>query len=302
VSFYNNVSTLISTQPLSGSNPNTATFTVSSLPATPSSNSITAVYNGDSNFVTSTSNAVNQVVQNTTVTSLSLSSGTNPSPTGQALTFKAAVTPSSATGTITFYDGVTQLAVVSLSGGTANYPASTLSTGAHALKAVYSGDANDAASTSTILTQTVTGSATITLSAAPNPSVSGQGVLLTATVTTGATGTVSFYDNVSTLISTQPLSGGTPNTAAYTVSNLPAAPSPNSLTAVYSGDSNFSPSTSNALSQIVQNTTVTSLSLSSGTNPSTTGQALTFQPPLRPRRPAGRSRSSTAQLKSAWRL
>jgi large repetitive protein len=288
VSFYDNVSTLISTQPLSGGTPNTATYTVSNLAAAPSPNSITAIYSGDSNNATSTSSAVNQVVQNITVTSLSLSAGTNPSASGLSLTFKAAVTPSAATGTITFFDGATQLGVMNLSGGTASYTTSALAAGVHSLKVVYSGDTNDATSTSTILTQTVTGSSTTTLTAAPNPSVSGQGVLLTATVTTGATGTVSFYDNVSTLIFTQPLNGGNPNTAAYTVSNLPVAPSPNSITAVYSGDSNFSTSTSSAVNQIVMNTTVTSLILSSGTNPSTVGQALTFEASVTPSSATGK--------------
>ena len=143
VSFYNNVSNLISTQPLSGANPNTATFTVSNLAAAPSSNSITATYNGDINYATSTSNAINQVVQNTTVTSLSLSLGTNPSTASQSLTFKATVTPSAAGGTVTFFDGATQIGIGTLIGGTATLTTSALTAGAHSLKAVYGGDTKD---------------------------------------------------------------------------------------------------------------------------------------------------------------
>lgn len=282
VSFYNNAVTLLGTQSLSAGTPNTAALTVSNLLPVPNPNSITAVYNGDANYATSTSNAISQTVKNTTVTALTLSSGTNPSLVGQSLTFKATVTPSASTGSITFFDGTTQLGVANLSSGSATLTVSTLAEGTHSLKAVYAGDANDAGSTSTILAQDVNIGSTTTLTAAPNPSVSGQGVILTATVTTGATGTVSFYDNAVTLLGTQTLSGSSPNTAVLTVSNLPAAPAVNSLTAVYNGDTNYAASTSKAVSQVVKNTTVTSLSLTAGTDPSIAGQSLTFKASVTP--------------------
>ena len=58
------------------------------------------------------------------------------------------------TGTVTFYDGVTSLGVVALTGDSAQISKSTLSVGSHTMKVVYSGDSNFT-SDSTILTQVV---------------------------------------------------------------------------------------------------------------------------------------------------
>src|SRR5207245_7492102 len=56
------------------------------------SHSITAVYAGDGNFATSTSNTVNQSVGQA-ATSTTLSSSANPSVFGQSVTFTATVAP-----------------------------------------------------------------------------------------------------------------------------------------------------------------------------------------------------------------
>jgi hypothetical protein len=80
------------------------------------------------------------------------------------------------------------------------------------------------------------------LTSAPDPSGFGQPKVLTATVTGASgtpTGTVSFLDGV-TPLGTAPLNGS--GVATLTVSSLGVGS--HSLTAVYSGDSNFSASTS----------------------------------------------------------
>ena len=71
-----------------------------------------------------------------------ITSTKNPSNFGDAVTFKATVTgavylPS---GSITFKDGTTELAIVTMSGGSASYSMSTLSLGTHEITASYSGD------------------------------------------------------------------------------------------------------------------------------------------------------------------
>src|SRR5207247_9140460 len=66
-----------------------ATFATSAL--TVGSHSITARYNGDTNFSGSTSTALTQTV-NKASTTTSLTSGTNPSVFGQSVTFTATVT------------------------------------------------------------------------------------------------------------------------------------------------------------------------------------------------------------------
>src|ERR1019366_144346 len=99
----------------------------------------------------------------------------------------------------------------------------------------------------------------------------------TATVTgTGATGTVNFKDGASSIsgCSAQTVASGT---ATCTTTTIPVSGSPHSITAVYSGDTNFTGSTSSAVSQTVsQASTTTSLSRTSGSSPSTYGSSLTF--------------------------
>ena len=99
------------------------------------------------------------------------------------------------------------------------------------------------------------GTTTTTLLSSPNPSLLGQPVTLTATVTpvgaTGVpTGTVTFRDGANSL-GTVSMGGGS---AALTLSSL--AVGVHTITAVYSGDGAFSPSTSAALTQTVGTATV----------------------------------------------
>ncbi len=105
-----------------------------------------------------------------------------------------------------------------------------------------------------------------------NPSNYGQSVTLTATVTSTSgtpTGTVIFYDGSTTLGSATLASGST----TLSTSSLPAGS--NSITASYQGSSSFAPSTSAALTQVV-NGAATTTSLVSSLNPSNSGQSVTF--------------------------
>jgi hypothetical protein len=130
------------------------TFTTSALSV--GSNSITAVYGGDSNLVGNTSKAVKQVVNKATTTT-ALASAQNPSNFGQPVTFTASVGPQfsgTVIGTVTFYDGTTALHTVRLSGGTATFTTSKLASGTHSIMATYSGNISFSGS-SVLLTQTV---------------------------------------------------------------------------------------------------------------------------------------------------
>jgi len=91
------------------------------------SHNITAVYGGDTKFLGSTSNVVVQKVHYDTKTSLT--SSTNPSISGQSVTFTATVTAAAGTptGTVTFNDGSAVLKTVTLGGGKAIYTTSALS-------------------------------------------------------------------------------------------------------------------------------------------------------------------------------
>jgi hypothetical protein len=112
------------------------------------------------------------------------------------------------------------------------------------------------------------------LASSQNPSVFGQPVTFTATVTPKSgsgtpTGFVDFKDG-STLLQTVPVSGGA---AALQISLLGVGT--HAITALYSGDTNFVGSISNALSQMV-NKANTTTSVTSNANPSVFGQAVTF--------------------------
>jgi hypothetical protein len=114
------------------------------------------VYGGDSTLLGSTSKPVQQVVNKATTTT-TLASSLNPSNFGQSVTFTASVTPQfsgTVKGSVTFYDGTTALKMVALSGGTAKFTTSTLTSGAHNITATYNGSTSFIGSSAS-LTQTV---------------------------------------------------------------------------------------------------------------------------------------------------
>ena len=148
--------------------------------------------------------------------------------------------------------------------------------GSQSITVVYSGDSNYSPSTSAALSQTVNQDATTTkVTSSSNPSVYGQSVTFTATVSAASpgsgspTGTVTFYDGATSLGS------GTLDGTTNTLSTTFVAVGAQSITAVYSGDPNFTTSTSTALTQTVNQDSSTTTIVSS-VNPSVYGQPLTF--------------------------
>jgi uncharacterized repeat protein (TIGR03803 family) len=175
------------------------------------------------------------------------------------VTLSAIVTASSGsgtpTGTVTFYNGTTQIGQPeNLSGGssTVNYDTSSLAAKTYSITATYSGDNSYSGSTSLAETLTVTsaqGATTTSLSITATPSSTqsdlGSSVTLSATVSHASgsaspTGTITFL-NGSTTLGTGALSGGV---ATFTTSSLSA--NQYSVTASYSGDNNYSDSISEA--------------------------------------------------------
>ncbi len=259
---------------------NYAQFTLSTLST--GSHSMTAKYNGNVPFAASTSAVLTQTV-NLPATSTYLSSSVNPAPYGQTLTLVATIQPpgsGSATGTVTFLDGATTLGTVNVSNNLAQLSVPTLTLGVHTLTAQYSGDTKFAGSTSAPLTETINTSATTTtVSPNINPSTLGQTVVLTAVVQPSAggtvTGTVSFLDGTTSL-GTATVSS---NIAQLSLSSLSVGS--HSITAKYSGDNNFTASTSTAVTQTV-NPATTSTSVASSLNPATYGQSLVFTATVQP--------------------
>ncbi|MFZ1084338.1 MAG: kelch repeat-containing protein [Terracidiphilus sp.] len=92
-------------------------------------------------------------------TTTTLTSSPNPSSFAQLVTFTATVTSQysgTATGTVTFSNQSTALGTATVNGGVAVFATLTLQQGTDTITAVYSGDANFAASTSNTLSQAVT--------------------------------------------------------------------------------------------------------------------------------------------------
>ena len=234
-----------------------ATFTTATLPM--GSNSITAVYGGDTNFTGSTSAILTQTV-NKTATTTTVSSSSNSSVFSQSVTFTAAVTASAGTGTptgtVTFKNGSTTLGSPTLDGtGHATLAITTLAVGTASITATYNGDSNFGTSTSTALTQTVKQAGTsTTLTSSPNPSNHNQSVTFTATVTVTApgtatpnSGTVTFKEANRTLGTATLNASGQ---AIFSISNL--SKGANQIVAVYGGSASFLTSTSSALTQTVK--------------------------------------------------
>jgi hypothetical protein len=116
---------------------------------------VTAVYSGDAIYDPgngSLSHVVGKAATTTTV-----ASAINPAEVGDAVSFTATVSSPAAgfTGEVELFDGTTSIGKAMLSGGTAKVTTSTLVVAAHAVTAMYKGDANFAPSTSSALTETV---------------------------------------------------------------------------------------------------------------------------------------------------
>jgi autotransporter-associated beta strand protein/adhesin HecA-like repeat protein len=262
-----------------------ATFNTATLGV--GNHTITAAYSGDGNYNLSTSAALTQTVNRANTATVVITS-TNPSVFGQPVTFTAlVVSPVPAatgtpTGTVTFQEGSTVLATVPLNAsGQASFVTPTLRVGSHTITATYGGDVNFNPSTAGPLTQSVNrADVTASLTSSANPSVLGQTVTFTATLTATSpgsgtpTGTITFTVD------------GTAQTPAVSIANGQATfsiatlgPGNHTITAAYSGDSNFNTASPVALTQTVTAVTkaATSTAITSSVNPSILGQAVNFK-------------------------
>jgi hypothetical protein len=209
---------------------------------------VDASYSGDSVYVGSVSNTV-LLTAAPVNTSLTLTASPNSSILlGQSVTLTAVLSPFTVGPPTTttdgqhvkFFSGGTLLGTGTLAGGVATLTTTTLSAGADALSAVFSGDANYNPSTSNTVTATVS---KVVLSSSVNPSTYTQSVTFTATLPSGKTGTVTFLDG-STTIGTGVISSAT---ATFTTATL--------LVGSHNITAKFSSDTSDVLVQVVNKAT-----------------------------------------------
>jgi hypothetical protein len=259
VTFTSGGSTLIGT-----SNVVNGIATISTSTLSVGNTTITATYSGDGNNNASVDSLVQAINKGTP--SMSMTSSANPSLINQSVTLTATL-PSSATGSVTFSNGGAAFGTSPVTNGIATFATSNLPLGSNSISADYSGDSNyNAASAS--LTQTVNkATPTITVTT-PGPSIFGNNVTITATVPSGVTGSIVFT-NGATSLGTATISS---NTAFVTTSILPVGS--NTITASYSGDSNYNPATGGVV-QIVNKASPLS-TLTSSLNPAPGGASVTL--------------------------
>ncbi|HEV7723266.1 MAG TPA: Ig-like domain repeat protein [Iamia sp.] len=204
---------------------------------------VSAVYSGDTDHAGSTG------VGGVSVGKIETTTGVTPSPAsplvGEDVTFTASVSPSNATGTVTFkVDGSTVGSPVALAGGTATSSSvSGLARGSHVVEAAYSGDASRAISTSGPVTFTVARrSTTTTVDVTPDDPERGDLVSFSATVDPAPEGgTVQFTYDGSAYGS--PVAVG-PGGVATTEASTDLLAGDHLVAATYSGDDRFAPSSS----------------------------------------------------------
>lgn len=241
VTFYDG-GTPIGTATVSGT---TASLTLSNLSV--GSHSITASYDGDSNNNPATGGTTVPVTRATP--SIAVNASSTAASNGMSVAVVAAVTGAgSPTGTVTFYEGSTQLGSAALSGSSAILMLSSYPLGSHTFTAIYNGDTNNASVRSAAATMPVVKAATtLSVSSATTSPAAAQSVTLTATLSSAIspTGAVTFKDGTAVL-GTATLSG---TTAIFTTTAL--AMGAHSITAVYAGDSKNAGATSSAITLTV---------------------------------------------------
>src|ERR1019366_7667082 len=243
--------TTCGSQSIDGSGVATCTTTALSAGA---NQTITATYSGDGTYAGSF-NTVNQTVTPPlTTTNTNVVSSGSASVAGSPVTFTATVTPIHDGGNVAFSGGgITTCGAKALNGsGVATCTTTALSAGANqTITDTYSGDGTYAGSFNTV-NQTVTTATTTGVTGSPNPSTVGGSVTFTATVTPIPDG-----GNVA-------FSGGGITTCGATALTAGAN---QTITATYSGDTNFAGSTGTT-TQTVNAPSTTSTVVSSSPNPS----------------------------------
>lgn len=264
--------------PMSG---NTATLTLSSLTA--ANHQVRATYDGDANFNVSSSAQITQGV-NRSHTSTTVTSTSEPSVTGQPVSFTATVSstaPGTGTpdGQVQFYtDGVALGDPVALNNGAAtSISTDSLGPGPHNVEADYLGTSNYAGSTGTTQQDVGQAATTTQVSSEANPSVHGQPVIFDATVSVAAPGSGTPTGQVQFFVDGVPrgVPVGLTNGAASSAPISDLTTTTHQVSAQYLGSAGFATSTSDPIAQVV-NKAKTSTTLTSSANPSVWGQPVTF--------------------------
>jgi Bacterial Ig-like domain (group 3) len=191
-----------------------ATITVSDLSA--GSHSLFAAYGGDLLHAASSSNQVSQTVSPIATATTLTDNGPNASIGGQTATFTITVSPAVPDKeTVSLIDTSNGDAIVgtgTFSGGTAVISISSLPVGQHVIEAVYPGDADYSASTSSTVTQLVDGAPFVTTQPINQSVVNGYSGTFSAASGGYPTPTVQWQVSIDGGMSFNPIGGATSTT------------------------------------------------------------------------------------------
>jgi hypothetical protein len=213
---------------------------------------------------------------------IGITASANPAAFGQTVVLTATVSGTGATptGTVQFKDGGTDIgSAQTLSSGQATL-SGTYAVGNHTITVAYVGDTNYNAGTGSLTGNPLVvglSNTTTTVTGPGAATVTGQSATFTATVAAVApgtgtpTGTVTFTEGATTHCSAVAVNGSGQATCAIAFTSATA----HTITAAYSGSSNYNTSTGNASAHTV-NTAATSTAVTSSANPSAFGQTVTF--------------------------
>jgi len=136
-----------------------ASFETSTL--SPGTHNISATYSGDGSDLGSSTltHVIVQVSPESTATYLS--SSLNPTVPGEAVLFTGTVLPSTATGSVSFFNGSAYMGTAALTDGTGSLTIAFLSPGSYSISAFYGGDTDDLGSSSSALIEQIVSSSSI---------------------------------------------------------------------------------------------------------------------------------------------
>jgi streptogramin lyase len=237
----------------------TAQITVAAGVLAVGADTVTASYSGDGVYTTATGSTTVTVTKATPTMTVSPnpSAITTVQSTVVTVSVSGAVQP---TGTITLTSGGVTVGSGTLASGTAQITvsASALALGADTVTASYSGDSNYSTTTGSTSVTVTTATPTVSVSANPTGITTLQSTVVTVSVS-GAiqpTGTITLTSGGVT-VSSGPLASGT---AQITVSASALALGADTVTASYSGDSNYSTATGSTSVTVTTATPTVSIS------------------------------------------
>jgi len=243
---------------------------------------ITAHYGGDVTHQASVSSTLDEQI-NQLATTVGLASapingaGHNSAPSGTSVIFTATITTadSAATGTVTFYDGVTTIGSGTVSSDVATFTTAALSIGIHEISATYNGDFVHLGNTSNTLEQHISAPTTTSISVPQTTVPTGSTVDMTVHVASATAGTIT--GTVTCFLDSSPFATPALDAGGMAQCTTPALTTgTHVLLASYGGDDSYTQGQSSNLNVYTLQQSVT---LSTDSPASSDGNSMDFAVP-----------------------